>query len=1334
MRPTALFVVSVVASSALAQNVVLRTGDGLALGLTTSGRVQSLSIGGTKLPLKSEGGFALADFHNQPTAQNLAPNPGFEQGAEGWGLAAGQAIDTDVFHDGKASVRLDVPGPEAGGSNVGCVVPVKPNTRYRVGLWLRRHDVGVCGAYASERDDQGKLTGKATQVGVAIPQEDDVWLPLSWEVTTEPATTRLSLRADIYRSTGTLWLDDFSIVGLSEGVFEPVSGKVETGEGRATLRGALPEAGLELEAAFVGGPECIRVDGQVRDSTGKDRAVAMRFALPLDLAGWTWYNDAEERRTIEPGSPFRHTYDCESGIGRCSIYPWSALTGPAGGLSLALPLSQGPRVFLLQHDQRAPETSLTLYFGLTRDAGENPGLGPFSFVLYRHDPAWGMRSAMERYYRLFPESFVKRPVYEGYLNYADLEPYDPKTHKLGSLGGGADDASDFGEGYRFLWHVHGCYDFRMIPSDDPKMPSDEAVRSLLGQMVEDERTKPRYYVPTDETLKKLVYDAEGHIRYIGDTQYWRAQEGYNRTDTPGWGLNFRVDEDPGVSSFLADETRRRLAEYARDPGREPFSACLTADAIEGYFANSGGLDYRREHFATTTVPLTFGKDSLKVALPNTIWDLLHEVWWPLTQEYQVVTYGNANGYEQAFTMPFCDIPMVEWEWDPGHPDRFERYLRAVAYQKIWRYWRVCGRGEKDHASVLRHFHRCLASGVYPCVGELREVGGDLERYRALFRQYVPAIEELSTAGWEPVPYARATEGVVVERFGTYARGDLYLTLRNYADQAKDALVRLDRAPLGIPPQAALVAEDVLPGSPSLLAVGPELHAQVEPDGARAFWIGTREQAARRGLRLAVATLGKIGRLFASELTDPHRQALGRALEVARLGGEDPLRAAEEMQALVADLDRLLETSSPVDKGKLLFRLRAELSRVPVAMLGIGGEAERILPNALRGQPTSVSWKVTNSGKVPLAELTARAASLWPEVTDACRVSPVPATQAPGTTATLQAQLFVPAAPPRPLMPYLLELRGSAGQTPFTVAVPVDVTVGAAVEVGVAPRRAFRGQERSLAATVTNHLAQAGSLEVRFAPPPKAKVTPADMRIDVPAAGRSEVALSLSLDPDTPIGELRLPFAVSSEDARFNTEGAVSLSVADPVPRARVRRVSADPVIDGRLQEPEWQAPPTVEELRLLAGGGPAAEKTAVWLAYSDRALYIVFRCRESQMGRLRATFTERGSPLYLDDDVEVFLLPPDAAQAFQFAVNALGTQSDNFGNKAGWRAAAQRDADGWTVEMIIPYAVVEATAPRPGIPWAMQLGRQEKPRGETTAWTPGPAFSVPESFGEVAFE
>lgn len=105
--------------------------------------------------------------------------------------------------------------------------------------------------------------------------------------------------------------------------------------------------------------------------------------------------------------------------------------------------------------------------------------------------------------------------------------------------------------------------------------------------------------------------------------------------------------------------------------------------------------------------------------------------------------------------------------------------------------------------------------------------------------------------------------------------------------------------------------------------------------------------------------------------------------------------------------------------------------------------------------------------------------------------------------------------------------------------------------------------------------------------------------------------------------------------------------------------------------------------------------------------------------------------------MELFILPPETQRVYQFAINPLGTRSDNFGNKADWRAAAQRGDKDWTVEVFIPYSALGLSQPPgAGTPLGMQFGRQRprKANRETTSWTPGQAFISKEGFGEIVFE
>jgi hypothetical protein len=427
----------------------------------------------------------------------------------------------------------------------------------------------------------------------------------------------------------------------------------------------------------------------------------------------------------------------------------------------------------------------------------------------------------------------------------------------------------------------------------------------------------------------------------------------------------------------------------------------------------------------------------------------------------------------------------------------------------------------------------------------------------------------------------------------------------------------------------------------------------------------------------------------------------------------------------------------VDLAKLIYRVCTEASLAPVALLGLESSAERVAENAMRGEVTDVPWTIRNAGQAQVTDFQARIVSPWKDATEKCRLSAAAPSLKVGGELKMQAGLFVPADPPRRLMPYLLEIRGKAGDAPFTVAVPVDVQVGTPLNVTVSPTRIFRGMDRRIKVTVSNNLPENVKLTLQLNAPPKVKATPDSVAFDVPGKSASEQPVTMAFDKNVTIGDLRIPYMVRSDDARFNAKGSFELMVSDPVPQVSIKRAQTPPAIDGKLDDPAWQTPPLIPELRLLANGDPATEKTAVWAVYDGKGLYVAMRCSESRMDEVIAKFTDRGSPLYQEDDVELFVLPPETRRVYQFAVNPLGTRSDNFGDKADWRAAAQRGEKEWTVEVFIPYSAMGLSQPlAAGIPWGMQFGRQRprKSSRETTSWTPGPAFISKEGFGEIFLE
>ena len=1092
-----------------------------------------------QLTAESLGGgrFLLADYANQPEPVNLVRNPGFEQGAQGWAISGRVSLDEEIARSGRRSARLHVPPGEPSSANLGVTVDVKPNTRYRCELHIRRQNAGGVGTYVSERDAANNYTGTVTQYGRPVPEVDGVWHRSVWEFTTQPQTTRLNLRGDIYRSNGTIWLDDFAVYELKD-TYHPIELTAARDGDAVRFAGASREMNLQLEATATDLPGGgVRIDGTVRDMTGQDRAIAVRFSLPLNAAGWTWWNDAEERREISSGV-YRHTYSAKAGVGECSIYPWAAVSGPAEGVTIALPLSQGPRVFILQHDQRLPAMQATFYFGLAPDAGNNPSRAPFSLVLYHHDPAWGMRSAMERYYALFPESFKVRPTPELYLNYANLEPMRAATHELVIQRRRIPDASDFGEGYRFITHVHGCYDFRMMPTDDATPPSDERVLEFLHEMVEAERETPQRYVPTSETLKKIVHGPEGQIRYIGDTRYWRPNEGYNHNDWAGWGLNFHVNEDPGVSSFLAIRTRRFFESYAAEGEHPPFEATVTSDTIEGYQALARYPNFRREHFATTLPPLTFGADNLQPCIPNPIWDFHEKAWWPLTEQYQVAVYGNANTYEQFFTMPYVDVPMTEFDWDTTNYGRFERFLRASAHQKIWRFWRTNAggvtMGGEDNPNVVRkHFERGLAYAVYPAVFPMPDTAG--RDYRHFYRQYVPAVEQLLHAGWEPVPHARASEGVVVERFGAFGDGDLHLTLRNYANEPIRTTITLDRVALGVPAGAQLFAVNLLPGQAVTEPVAGAWAVDLTADGTAGYWIGTRSQLSDRGFVLAGRTLAKLERMFRTDLADATRAMLSEAQALAQRGreasGTDACRMAIELADAVHALREAMQTEAPVDLAKLVMRVHAELACVAAGEMGIEMRAPRVV-EAARGETAQVPIELP----APYPPATARLISPWSNI--AAREGSGHAISEDART--LVASIAIPPDPERTLLPFVSELRTADWMT----AVLYDVVFTNPLTIEPATTRVFRDDERRIDLRLTAEWP--AEVTISLMPPTGVSAEPAEFTLGVSEEPAVQ-PVTLALVHTVPLGEITVRWQATSDDARYNVTGEFKLMVAEPVP-------------------------------------------------------------------------------------------------------------------------------------------------------------------------------------------
>lgn len=199
----------------------------------------------------------------------------------------------------------------------------------------------------------------------------------------------------------------------------------------------------------------LRVDGSVRDLSGKDRAVTVYCSMPVAAKGWLWHDDQRVSRRIQAGQKYGNYTGISAGATRSvSKYPLACVSGDREALVIAAPLDM-PRLYRFSYDPDWPEFFGAVDLGLAADTHKFPSSASFSFVVYTCDPQWGFRSALQRYYELFPSCFTKRNQREGiWMPFTDIA----------SVAGFEDFGFQFQEGAPNVAFdtEHGIYDFTYV--------------------------------------------------------------------------------------------------------------------------------------------------------------------------------------------------------------------------------------------------------------------------------------------------------------------------------------------------------------------------------------------------------------------------------------------------------------------------------------------------------------------------------------------------------------------------------------------------------------------------------------------------------------------------------------------------------------------------------------------------------------------------------------------------------------------------------------------------------------------------------------------------------
>ncbi|MBN1421160.1 MAG: hypothetical protein JXP34_20475, partial [Planctomycetes bacterium] len=565
---------------------------------------------------------------------------------------------------------------------------------------------------------------------------------------------------------------------------------------RPAFRGADPKAGDALTGMGLAlryeakprGPRAIDIRIEVEDRTGKDRAVTLLFAIPVDAA--TWWDDATTKRAVRPLELYQFVASAGAGAtGTASYYPLGCVRAGDAGIALGHPMD-APRIIRYAYDAAWKLLYAAIDVGL---APERPRADA-RLVAFSFDPRWGFRAAWEAYRDLHPHLFEKRVPKEGLWM---------AFHAISRVRGFEDFGFAFKEGTNEVPFddAHDILSFRYTEPQShwQKMPKD-ADRSHAGCVEFLERRAREGDAASRAAIASAVRDADG--RYILDV-----------LDTP-WcdGCVFTLSPNP----HLPGETTKAKLNYTIEQADARYAKTRGGEGIDGEYLDSLegwslACDFDRSRFGAAETPLVFDTRSRRPCVLNifNIYEFARFVAEDLHRRGKLLM-ANSTPIRFGFLMPLLDLAGIEINWKRGgryapDPEWWMNYRRALSGTKPYLFLMNTDFANWTAEDTERYMRRSLHYAIHPSFFSANASTGHYfsqpalyDRDRPLFRRYAPWIRRLGEAGWEPIPHARAGHGSLrIERYGPDARGRAHWTFLNPAGEAVEDEVAIDLAAIGL---------------------------------------------------------------------------------------------------------------------------------------------------------------------------------------------------------------------------------------------------------------------------------------------------------------------------------------------------------------------------------------------------------------------------------------------------------------------------------------------------------------------------------------------------------
>lgn len=645
------------------------------------------------------------------------------------------------------------------------------------------------------------VNGSGAEIAVSTGDE------LAVSVSGTGALEGLSVRGESLLAGGLGEFHPVAIYDVTQGEqFLPVEGKAAMeGEKVVVQEGQLDELSLRLAARYEAADQFVKVKLRVSYTSGEDRGLLVRFALPIRAEGWLWWDDMDSARKIGTAGTFEQSQGIREfaslpewrdkpalRMGSHSVNFCNVITGPVG-LCYAVPLDE-PRIFRTGYDAERGLFYIVYDLALAPQT-DPPGTAELSFYLYRCDPDWGMRSALDRYYRLWPQFFAKHVEKEGmWMAFSKLSEIDNVNEfrfafQEGAPEPGYDDELGV---YSLTYFTHAGM-FANIPDYNPGADPEPSYQRQLDAMREQFRRSTGSAEIFDASG---LHDAEGKLSIKRTAVYGHIIAQYNLDPELPYGEHM-LQRIPGVFQSYRERRGGRL---------------------DGFYYDgiTTGVNYRRDHFKHAGYPPTWDPVHKKPFVYNyfSSVEFAREVAERLHRDGKITMMNGAMG-SSFYTAPYLDVMGAETGLRINRSSF--NYVRSICRQKPFVTLLKGNFSQLSEADFALFMKRCTAYGVFPGFFDWPPSGlGPGSRYwdhalwyerdRPNHRKYQALCRQLAAAGWEPLTLARSSDGsLAVERFGSAENGEVFFTVLNDRAGPVDTLISI---PADALPDDPVVVDEV----------------------------------------------------------------------------------------------------------------------------------------------------------------------------------------------------------------------------------------------------------------------------------------------------------------------------------------------------------------------------------------------------------------------------------------------------------------------------------------------------------------------------------------------